>query len=74
MFLLLQACLGLKIDGQHQRVSLTRPILPLWLPHVTLRHIAVGEGSLDLGLYLQADGVVGINVLGRQGDVEVVVK
>ncbi|MCJ2541685.1 amylo-alpha-1,6-glucosidase [Thermostichus vulcanus] len=73
VFLLLQACLGLEIDGQHQRVSLTRPILPLWLPHVTLRHIAVGEGSLDLGLYLQADGV-GINVLGHLGNVEVVVK
>ncbi len=73
VFLLLQACLGLEIDGRCQRVSLTRPTLPLWLPHVTLRNIAVGEGSLDLSLYLHAEGV-GINVLGQRGDVEVVVK
>ncbi len=73
VFLLLQACLGLEIDGLAQRVCLTKPTLPLWLPHVTLHNVQVGQASLDIGLYLQAGGV-GINILGRRGEVEVTVK
>jgi glycogen debranching enzyme len=73
VFLLLQACLGLEIDGLTQRVHLTQPTLPLWLPHVTLENIQVGRGSLDIGLYLQAGGV-GINVLRSTGDVELTVR
>lgn len=73
VFLLLQACLGLEIDGLAQRVHLTQPTLPLWLPHVTLENIQVGRGSLDIGLYLQAGGV-GINVLRSTGDVELTVR
>jgi len=73
VFLLLQACLGLEIDGLAQRVHLTQPTLPLWLPHVTLENIQVGRGSLDIGLYLQAGGV-GINVLRSTGEVELTVR
>ncbi|WP_448380773.1 amylo-alpha-1,6-glucosidase [Gloeomargarita sp.] len=73
VFLLLQACLGLEIDGLAQRVCLTKPTLPLWLPHVTFHNIQVGQASLDIGLYLQAGGV-GINILGRRGEVELTVK
>ncbi len=73
VFLLLQACLGLEIDGLAQRVHLTKPTLPLWLPHVILENVQVGQGSLDIGLYLQAGGV-GINILGGVGDIELTVK
>jgi glycogen debranching enzyme len=73
VFLLLQACLGLEIDGLAQRVYLTKPTLPPWLPHVTLHNVQVGQGFLDIGLYRQAGGV-GINILGSVGDVEVTVK
>ncbi|MDT7946707.1 MAG: amylo-alpha-1,6-glucosidase, partial [Cyanobacteriota bacterium PSP.bin.10] len=73
VFLLLQACLGLEIDGLAQRVHLTKPTLPLWLPHVILENVQVGQGSLDIGLYLQAGGV-GINILRSAGDVELTVK
>jgi len=73
VFLLLQACLGLEIDGLAQRVHLTKPTLPLWLPHVILENVQVGQGSLDIGLYLQSGGV-GITVLRSVGDVELTVK
>ena len=73
VFLLLQACLGLEIDGLAQRVHLTKPTLPLWLPHVILENVQVGQGSLDIGLYLQSGGV-GITVLRSAGDVELTVK
>lgn len=73
VFLLLQVCLGLEIDGFAGRVSLTQPTLPLWLPHVTLHRVAVGQGSIDLELYLQKGGV-GVNVSGRTGNIELVIK
>ncbi|MCS7293236.1 MAG: amylo-alpha-1,6-glucosidase [Gloeomargarita sp. SKYBB_i_bin120] len=73
VFLLLQACLGLEIEGATQRVYLQQPTLPLWLPHVTLQNIAVGAGALDIGLYLHHGGV-SINVLGRRGRVDLIVQ
>lgn len=72
VFMLLQACLGLEIDGIHQRVWLTNPILPPWLPQVTLRNIQVGAGTVDIALYRHEQDV-GINVLQRTGEIEVVV-
>lgn len=72
VFLLLQACLGLEIDGLQQRVRLTNPMLPPWLPQVTLRNIQVGAGTVDIALYRHEQDV-GINVLRREGEIEVVV-
>ncbi|MEN9253724.1 MAG: hypothetical protein Q6K26_02430, partial [Gloeomargarita sp. SZTDM-1c_bins_89] len=73
VFLLLQACLGLEIEGATQRVYLQQPTLPLWLPHVTLQNLTVGTGAIDIGLYLHHGGV-SINVLGRRGRVDLIVQ
>ncbi len=72
VFMLVQACLGLEIDGIHQRVRLTNPTLPCWLPQVTLRGIQVGAGTVDIALYRHEQDV-SINVLQRTGEIEVVV-
>jgi hypothetical protein len=70
--MVLQACLGLEIDGIAGRVRLTNPTLPPWLPQVTLQNLRVGAGTVDIALYRHEQDV-GINVLRREGEIEVVV-
>lgn len=72
VFMVLQACLGLEIDGIAGRVRLTNPTLPPWLPQVTLQNLRVGAGTVDIALYRHEQDV-GINVLRREGEIEVVV-
>ncbi|HKB02721.1 MAG TPA: amylo-alpha-1,6-glucosidase [Gemmataceae bacterium] len=71
VFLLLQACLGLRIDAAERRVYFDYPVLPPFLREVRIRDLRVGEGSADLLLTRRGDDV-GVNVLGRTGRVEVV--
>ena len=47
-FMLLQACLGVEVDGWANEVRITRPRLPLGVAQVTLRDLAVGRHSIDL--------------------------
>lgn len=72
IFLLLQACLGLQIDGTRARISFTHPRLPEFLNEVRISHLKVGDASVDCLLQRHAHHV-GVNVLRRQGDVEIVV-
>jgi glycogen debranching enzyme len=70
VFLLLQACLGLDVNGASHRISFTAPLLPESLEEVFLRNLRVGEAVVDLRL-VRHDRDVGINVLRRDGDVEI---
>ncbi len=70
VFILLQAALGLRIDAPARRVSLDHPLLPPSLKEVRLLKLSVGPARLDLLLQRHGDDV-GVNVLHRQGDVEV---
>jgi glycogen debranching enzyme len=47
-FMLLQACLGLRIDGWRGEVHVDRPRLPVGIDRLTVRHLAVGESRVDL--------------------------
>ncbi len=47
-FMLLQACLGVTVDGRHGEVHIDRPRLPNGIDRLTLRHLAVGEVTVDL--------------------------
>ena len=71
-FMLLQACLGLSIDGAGSRVCFRQPALPPFLEVVRLRHLRAGEASVDLVIE-RHEHDVGINVLRRSGALEVVV-
>jgi glycogen debranching enzyme len=71
-FLLLQATLGLRIDASRRRVLFERPVLPPFLDELVLRHLRVGDARIDLQLRRHSDGV-GIGVLGKSADVEIVV-
>lgn len=70
-FQLLQACLGLHIDGTRRIVSFDRPVLPPFLERVQLWNLSVGTARLDLVLDRHGDEVA-VRVARRTGEVEVV--
>ena len=62
VFLLLQGLLGLSIYADTRQVRLNRPRMPGFLSSLTIRHLRVGEGEIDLFLE-QIDGEVVARVL-----------
>ena len=72
MFLLFQSCLGLTIDGVESKISFVRPLLPPFLNEARIYNLQVGGANVDLALVRHGRDV-GINVLRRQGDIEVTV-
>jgi glycogen debranching enzyme len=69
-FMLLQACLGLHIDARQQRVCFRYPALPKFIEELRIRDLRIGDAHLDL-LLKRYDRDVAVNVLHREGSVEV---
>ena len=72
VFLLLQACLGLEIDGAGRRICFNRPALPDRLDRLSLRNLQVGNATVDLGVERLGKDV-SVHIERREGDVEVMV-
>jgi len=72
LFLMLQACLGLEIDGARNEVAFRHPVMPEALPSLRIINLAVGDGSVDLLLENHPHDV-GVTVLRRRGQVSVIV-
>jgi glycogen debranching enzyme len=72
VFLLLQACLGLEINGAEKQILLTRPRLPDSLGELRLHNLEVAGASVDL-LLVRHEHDVGVTVLRREGDIEILV-
>jgi glycogen debranching enzyme len=72
VFYLLQACTGLFIDARKKQVRFNHPSLPSFLDEVRIKNLRVGSASVDL-LLKRYPSDVGINVLRREGELEVVV-
>jgi glycogen debranching enzyme len=70
-FLLLQASLGVRVDAVNQRLTFHYSNLPDFLDLVRIENLPVGSARVDLDLHRYPDAV-GINVLRREGRVEVV--
>jgi glycogen debranching enzyme len=47
-FMVLQACLGLRIDGWTGEIHIERPQLPIGLDRLVVRRLAVGSSMVDL--------------------------
>jgi glycogen debranching enzyme len=73
VFLLLQASLGLSVLAPEQKLVFSKPLLPAFLPRVSIRDLKVGDARVDLLLTRHDEGDVGVNVLRRHGVLEVVV-
>jgi glycogen debranching enzyme len=63
LFYLLQAMLGIDIDGRSKTVRLDRPHIPAWLQHVELDDLAVGDGRVALRLSREPHGAAGVTVI-----------
>ena len=70
-FMLIQACLGLRIEGARNRVVFERPCLPDGIPQLSIRGLRVGDASVDLFFERQADNVR-VQVLEKKGEVDVI--
>jgi len=71
-FLLFQACLGLRISGRDSKISFVRPLLPPFLNEARILNLRVAGARVDLALVRHGQDI-SVNVLDREGDVEVVV-
>ncbi|HSB44273.1 MAG TPA: amylo-alpha-1,6-glucosidase [Nitrospira sp.] len=72
VFLLLQSCLGLRIEAPRARLSFSQPVLPPYLECVEIKNLRIGNAVVDLSLERHAHDV-SVNVLRRDGRVEIVV-
>jgi glycogen debranching enzyme len=67
---LLQACLGMDVDGRERRVLFKHPRLPAVLDWMRIHHLAVGDARLDI-LFRRHGDDVAVNVLNREGSADV---
>jgi glycogen debranching enzyme len=73
VFLLLQSCLGLTVDGIDQHVVLQRPYLPEAVAQVWIKNLKVNGSLIDLFLERSGD-TVRVHRLGRQSNVRVTIQ
>ncbi|HXZ86474.1 MAG TPA: amylo-alpha-1,6-glucosidase, partial [Myxococcota bacterium] len=72
VFLALQSVLRISVDARRRQVRLSRPMLPSFLDHVTIRDLSVGGASLDF-LCERNGHEVDLRVLRQAGDLDLVV-
>jgi glycogen debranching enzyme len=71
VFMMLGACLGMSIVAEKHRLYLSRAVLPEQVEWLRLNNVSIGNASVDL-LLTQHPHDVGVTVLRREGEVEVV--
>ena len=70
-FLLLQASLGIALDGGARTIHITRPVLPQGIESVCVTDLAMGDATIDLEFRKIGDEVVVIPARHIQADVRV---
>ncbi|HUZ66832.1 MAG TPA: amylo-alpha-1,6-glucosidase, partial [Beijerinckiaceae bacterium] len=58
LFMVLQACLGIRIDGFRGEVHIERPRLPIGIDQLTIKSIVVGSQQIDMTFHRVGAGVV----------------
>lgn len=72
VFMLLQACLGLKVDGITERLHFSSPVLPECLRELKIRNLQIGRVQADLVVQSFGDDV-SISVARQSGDIQVII-
>ncbi|MBI3928994.1 MAG: amylo-alpha-1,6-glucosidase [Armatimonadetes bacterium] len=72
-FFLLQACLGLEIEGEGRRLRLKRPYLPSFLHWLEIRNLRLRDAQVDVRVE-RHDGHASVRVLRSEGDPSVSVE
>lgn len=71
VYMLLEACLGIRIEAGRGQIRLERPILPAFLDELSVRGLQAGDGTVDL-VFRRHGGDVTVEIPRRSGTVEVV--
>src|SRR6266404_3884129 len=71
VFMFLQAMLGLSIRATERSVRFHHILLPESLQWIEIKNLQVGESTIDLAFH-RFHGDVAVNVLRKEGDIEVV--
>jgi glycogen debranching enzyme len=71
VFMLLQACLGIRVDGHRKQVHIDHPLLPIGIESLTIAGLPVGESNIDLEFHRLANEVVAIPARHQHGGVQV---
>jgi glycogen debranching enzyme len=58
LYMMLQSCIGLEIDGWRGEVHIHRPRLPIGIDRLVITHLPVGDSRVDLVFELMGDSVV----------------
>jgi glycogen debranching enzyme len=58
VFMLLKACLGLRINGLEREIYVDRPALPQGIDRIAITGIALGEARIDLVFQRLDDRIV----------------
>jgi glycogen debranching enzyme len=70
-FYLLKACLGLSFRPEEPRIRLLHPVLPPFVDALTVRGLAVAGARVSLRFVRHGDEDVGVQVLEKQGAVDI---
>jgi glycogen debranching enzyme len=73
VFQLLQACLGLTIDGKEHKIILNNPALPEELDRLNIRDLAIADAIVDLTIF-RHDDAVAVTLFRKVGHVEAIVQ
>jgi glycogen debranching enzyme len=72
-FQLLEACLGLSVNGLDHKITLTDPTLPLELDRLNICNLSVDDSSVDLKLLRHGERVT-VSVIRKAGNIDTVVE
>jgi glycogen debranching enzyme len=71
VYVLLEACLGLRIDGVRRQLIIDHPSLPEPLDWVTVRNLAIPGAAADMTFHRRGRDQVGIEIGRVHGDLQV---
>ncbi|MGO1077362.1 amylo-alpha-1,6-glucosidase [Inquilinus sp. CA228] len=74
VFMMLQACLGLRVDGARNRIRIDRPHLPIGIETLTVEALPVGERQVTLTFQRIGDRVVVSPQGARPQEVDIIVR
>jgi glycogen debranching enzyme len=71
VFMLLQAALGIRIDGRRKEVHIERPLLPDGIESLSIRALPVSDVCIDLEFHRIGNEVVAVPAKHSEGGVRV---
>lgn len=73
-FMMLQACLGLRVDGARNRITIDRPHLPIGIESLTVEALPVGQHRVTLGFQRIGDRVVVSPQGARPPEIDIIIR